>query len=415
MLIDRRDWLMMVAGNALAGWPLLGALGGAFQSKELTERERRIKRIIREYEQQGFHRTGTETDKRSADWLSREARTIGLDPKLEPFSLNRVDPIVSSLAVGERRIEGLPLFDGAFTGARGIRGRLGMLDSDAPIGLAETAPNAAATGALGEARRKNRHQAIVCITRGERPGLCPSNADFFLEPFGPPVLQVSSEEASWLTEQARRVADSHFIANVKRKQVQAFNITARIAGTDSALLPLVVMTPRSGWWACASERGGGIACWLELMRALNANRPARDVLFVASSGHEIGHLGINAYVDSRPGIVKKSNTWIHLGANIGAATNPGNMLQASDDEMDARQSAAMSAVGLSVERRIPRGTIPRGEAEVVHQGGGRYVSVIGRNAFFHNPEDRGPAVVNLNAIARFADAFTTIAKVLSGR
>ena len=48
------------------------------------------------------------------------------------------------------------------------------------------------------------------------------------------------------------------------------------------------MTPRSGWYSCASERGGGIACWLELMRTLNGRAP-RDVLFVASSGHELGH------------------------------------------------------------------------------------------------------------------------------
>ena len=69
---------------------------------------------------------------------------------------------------------------------------LGVLGSDAPIAFAELAPNAADAGALGEARRQNRHQAIVVITRGARPGFCPSNADSFLRPFGPPVLQVAS-------------------------------------------------------------------------------------------------------------------------------------------------------------------------------------------------------------------------------
>src|SRR5439155_393649 len=61
------------------------------------------------------------------------------------------------------------------------------------IGLTEIAPNTAGAGELGEARRQNRHQAIVVVTRGARPGLCPSNADSFLRPFGPPVLQVTSE------------------------------------------------------------------------------------------------------------------------------------------------------------------------------------------------------------------------------
>jgi hypothetical protein len=56
-----------------------------------------------------------------------------------------------------------------------------MLDSDAEIGLAELRPNHAAAGRLGDARRRHGHRAIVCVTRGARPGLCPSNADCFLE------------------------------------------------------------------------------------------------------------------------------------------------------------------------------------------------------------------------------------------
>jgi len=414
MLMNRRDWLLTAARNALVWSIVPRSRHAAKRRNERTERESRIERIIRAYEDQGSHRTGTEIDKRSGEWLCDEVRRIGFVPTREPFTLNRVEPIVALLIVGERRIEGLPLFDGAFTGANGLRGRLGRLDSGAPIGLTEAAPNTAAVGPLGEARRGNRHQAIVCITRGDRPGLCPSNADRFLDPIGPSVLQVSSEEASWLTEQANKGAEAQLVTHVRRKRVQAFNITASIRGSDSTLPPLVVMTPRSGWWSCASERGGGLACWLELMRALRANQPARDVLFVASSGHELGHLGINAYVDRRPGIVKKSIAWMHLGANIGAATDPRNTLQASDDELEARWAAAMTSAGLSVDRRIPRGTVPRGEAEVVHRGGGRYVSVIGGNALFHNPADRGPAAIDPNAIARFADALATIAMALAG-
>jgi len=282
-----------------------------------------------------------------------------------------------------------------------------------PIGLTEAVPNTAAAGPLGDARRSNRHTAIVCITRGGRPGLCPSNADLFLRPFGPPVLQVSSEEATWLQDAARQGTGVHVIAQVTRTSVEALNVVATLAGADRSLPPLVVMTPRSGWWTCASERGGGIACWLELMRELKTAHLARDVVFVASSGHELGHLGINAFVDRRPGIVAKSAGWMHLGANIGAAQDAGTTIQASDDEFERRQAEAIAAAGLTINRRNPRGTVPGGEAEVVHRGGGRYVSVIGRNALFHNPADRGPDVVDARAIAAFIDAFTQMAKGLA--
>jgi hypothetical protein len=295
-----------------------------------------------------------------------------------------------------------------------VTGRFGPIDGDADIGVVEAPPNSAGAGALGDARRRGRHRAIVCVTRGGQPGLCPNNADVFLEPFGPPVLQVSSEHASWLSDAAARGASGQVIAQVRRTPDASFNVTARIAGADSSRPPLVVMTPRSGWYSCASERGGGIACWIEVMRALRPARPARDVLFVASSGHELGHLGINAFVANRPGIVAASAGWMHFGANIGAAVEPGNVVQASDDDFEGRLAKEMEAAGLRIDRRVPRGTVPGGEAEVVHRGGGRYVSVIGRSGVFHNPADRGAATVDPAVIARFANAFITVARGLAG-
>jgi hypothetical protein len=385
----------------------------ATQSTERSPIERRIAQLVQEFGEQGIHRTGTDVDRRSADWLSAQISQRGLAPSLEPFPLSRVDTIDATLTVGARRFQGVPLFDAAFTDGAGISGRIGPLDSDADIGLTETVPNQAAAAALGSARRANRHKALVCITHGQRPGLCPSNADLFREPFGPPVLQVSSEDGAWLVEQARAGTQVRLLVHVKRTPATAMNVTTTIGGADSTKPPLVIMTPRSGWYACASERGGGIVCWLELMRTLKGTRPARDILFVASSGHELGHLGINAFVDTRSGIVKNSVGWMHFGANIGAAVDPGNTVQASDDEFEARLTREMTLAGLSIDRRVLRGTIPGGEAEVVHRGGGHYVSVIGSNALFHNPEDRGVKVVDPAVIARFVDVFTNVAKTLA--
>jgi hypothetical protein len=223
------------------------------------------------------------------------------------------------------------------------------------------------------------------------------------------------------------------VAPARRTPASAFNITARIKGRSSRLPPLVVMTPRSGWYACASERGGGMVCWLELMRTFTRSQFERDVLFVASSGHELGHLGIDAYIDRNPGIVKQSAGWIHLGANIGASAQPGtpapaeedpasrhataaagggHTIQASDDEFEAILSRAMEGASLGVARRNPRGNVPGGEAEAVHRGGGRYVSVIGANALFHNPADRGVDAVDVAVIARFTRVFAEVARAL---
>ncbi len=71
---------------------------------------------------------------------------------------------------------------------------------------------------------------------GCRPGLCASNADAFLQPFGPPVLQVSSEHASWLQEQAQRRAAVHVVTHVTRTPADAFNVTAKMTGADATLM-----------------------------------------------------------------------------------------------------------------------------------------------------------------------------------
>jgi len=401
--VTRREWLWLAGQGALL----------AQQPARDGDAERRVAQLIHAFEEQGIHRTATAVDGRSGDWLARQVEEAGLKPAREIFSISRVDPVATGVSSSGRRVEGVAMFDGGFTGPEGVRGRIGPLAGDAPVGLVEIAPNTAGAGALGSARHQNRHRAIVAITRGGRPGLCPSNAEAFLKPFGPPVVQISSQEAEWLGGLAREGAEVAVIAQVQRTSAEAFNVTTSIAGRDRSLPPLVIMTPRSGWWTCASERGGGIACWLELMRSLRDTKPGRDVLFVASSGHELGQMGIEIYAERRPGLVQRSRAWMHFGANVGAAQDPGNTIQASDDELEALMAKSMTAAGLSIERGVPRGTAPGGEAGVVHRGGGRYLSIIGRSALFHNPADRGPEAADPNAIARFAAAFTGIAKSLA--
>jgi hypothetical protein len=83
--------------------------------------------------------------------------------------------------------------------------------------------------------------------------------------------------------------------------------------------------------------------------------------------------------------------------------------------MEAMMADAMAEAGLRIDRRHPRGVAPLGEALNVHRGGGRFISIIGRNDLFHNPADRGPDVVDLDVIERFAQAFARVAVSLAGK
>jgi hypothetical protein len=333
---------------------------------------------------------------------------LGAEPELEPFALNRVDPQSCYLRIADRRIDGVPLFDATFTDGEGVRGGLGPLGSDAEIGLAETVPVTLmdplkGQAALAEARR-SRHKAVVLLTRGSRPGLFLLNAGSFSKPIGPPTVQVSSIESEWLKEQAQQRAEARLVAHASRTAAQAFNVAVKIAGTNPALAPLVLMAPRSGWWQCASEQGSRLACWLEAIRVLANGRPARDTFFVALSGHELGFLGIDAYLKLRGDLVKRAHMWIFFGSDIGAPGQP-NLIHASDDELEQWAVLAMEKEGLTVNAKERHGSAARGEARAVQQGGGRFVTLVCGSDLYHNVDDRWPEALDVAILARYASAF----------
>ena len=372
--------------------------------------EQRVAAVIQAYDAQGNHRTGTEVDKASAEWLANQVRKLGAEPSLEPFTLSRVDPQLCYLRIRDRRIDGVPLFDADFTAVEGVRGRLGPLGSDAEIGLAETTPfrlmdpiGTEERNQVAEARR-SRHKAVVLLARGAKPGLFLINAPAFTKPFGPPMLQVSSRESDWLKEQAETRAKVTVVVQAKRTAARAFNVTAKIAGSKERLGPIVVMAPRSGWWQCASEQGSRLACWLEVIRVLAAGSPARNCFFVALSGHELGYLGMDAYLKSRSALIKHARAWIFFGSSIGEPRQP-NLIHASDDALEQWTVAAMEKEGLTVNAKAPHGSHARGETGAVQQGGGRFVTLACGTEVFHNVADRWPEAVDVANLARYARAF----------
>jgi hypothetical protein len=370
----------------------------------------RISILFKEYDSQGFHRTGTETDTQSAFWLADRVQNTGQVPHMIRFPHKRIDTINGILYIGDVRVSGVPCFDGTFTDSRGIQGRLGTLDGNNAIAVVDSWSLGAR--ASYSARSGNRFKGIVIISdasaAGIRPGLVLSNAERFDSPFGPPVLQVSSEDKKLIFKAIQDAKPVRLAAEVKKTSVEAINVEVHIKGTQPNLAPVVVMTPRSGWWHCASERGGGIACWLEMIRALSESRPKRTVIFIASSGHELGHLGLEVFLDHNRDLVKRARLWIHLGANFAAIQPSQVRIQASDKDIEDSTLDAMARTGIQPDIRMPVGSRPLGEARNIHDGQGRYISLLGNNPYFHHIDDRWPHAVNLKKAQRLIDAFTQI-------
>lgn len=407
--MDRRTFLFASGAAACA------ALSSRLRAQTPTaDRIARVDAIIRDYDAQGVHRTASAVDRQSADWLREQAVRAGAQAELEPFALQRIDPGRTVLTVGGDTIPGLPFFDATFTGRAGVSGTLGTADSDAPIAVVVLdGPAISSEGqSIAALRRSGRHRAIVALTDGAAPGLTPSNAAAFDHPYGIPVLQVGSEHRARLDAARAGAEQVTLVVEATRTPAQAHNVVASVRGRQPQLPPLIVMTPRSGWWHCAAERGGGIACWLETARVLAAAQLPRTTLLIASSGHELGHYGLDRFLDSRPTLIAEAAAWIHLGANIGAAGGR-SRLQASDEDIAAIALRALATAGSGVAQQVPRGTVPGGEARNIHLRGGRYVSLLGSSPVFHSIVDRWPAAVDTAAVAAYAAAIAELASVLA--
>lgn len=372
--------------------------------------ENRLARIVSTYDSQGDHRTATHADTLSAMWLRQEVRELGISAACESFFLNRVDPRSCYLQVDGRHIGGVPLFDARFTSAGGVSGKFGVFGSDADIALLSsdasmpTKVGEKPRGAL-EQIRSSGYKGIVMLTVGARAGLSLINATFFGRTNGPPTIQISSEEATWLQDRARRRMAAKLVLQVSKRRARGLNVTARVPGANKTLSPIVISTPRSGWWHCASERGGGLACWLDTMRLLSSKRVQRDCYFVALTGHELGFLGIKEYLRRRPALLERVHTWIHFGANLGAPRSV-LRLQTSDGHLRAMASEFLTQAGAEIEKDAAVGGIPRGEASILQRNGVRYLAPIGESAVFHHASDRWPDALDIAGLARQSTAFS---------
>jgi hypothetical protein len=353
----------------------------------------------------GTHRTATAGDAAGAQWLADMVAQLGAVPVIESYGLERLDPITAFVEFDGRRIHGVPVFDAPATPAGGIEGRLGLPGSGAEIEVVALSPHAVYSPDYEALRRDQRHAALIIVCAGARPGLALLNAERFRTPFGAPAVQVPSDAHDLLWAAALAGAKARMVVTSHRSPARAANVVVAITGREPQHSPVVVMTPRSSWWQSTAERGGGIVCWLETLRALLATKPAPNVVFTANSGHELGHLGLDDFLARRSGweqpIAAGGAVWVHYGANIGAASGALSVMSA-DPDFAAFAAGELARAGHPPERIAPPEVVPSGETRDIHRAGGRYVTLVGSNLWFHHPGDRWPEAVDVAAIAGIA-------------
>ncbi len=357
---------------------------------------------IRTWDDIADHRTGTEGDQATDDWLCNEIEAAGLVPEIEQFEFQRTRDNGCHLTVDQTSIEGIPCFDSAFSGRETFEGVLGREIPVFPLTPYDAHP---LNQVFDEFRARRSLPAIaVSAAEGVLPGLALINAEHTRNPIGAPVLQVSSEHTSFLDTALGQPVRLHI--DIERATGTAANIQTRVEGTNPEAPTWVIMTPKSSWWTSTAERAGGIVVWFALLRHFAGQPHESTLIFTANTGHELSHLGLDRFLEVQSELAETAG-WIHLGANF-IARGSEIRIQARDETDLGILQYALESRDIEVSHHTPTGTRPLGEARNVYDAGGRYVSILGTNPWFHQPTDRWPYTIDLDAAVRITDAFLAL-------
>lgn len=371
-------------------------------------------RRIRAYEEMGIHRTGRTADNHTTFWMTEELFKLGVDADWQTWRFPRVEIHDASIRFGGWDIPAVPTYDCSFTDHRGVTGVL-RRDNGPGIVVWEFAHDDQDRMAAGiyssfELARQDGVDGIILVM-GDPDGYpVLRNAERPLDPIDLPVLQVAPVDAGPILDALG--SEATMIVDGGRVDAPADNVTASIPGTDPDAAPVVLMTPKSGWYTCAAERGGGIAIWLEVAGRVAANPGRRTLNLVASSGHELHHLGLDHYISELGAAAHDVHMWMHLGASIGSK-NGQPRFAASDDELFNVTADALQQQGLEREP-FPVGNSGFGEARNIGEIGGRFASFLGGHPYFHSPQDTYDRCIDPESLAKHTDAAEQIVRHMLG-
>ncbi len=278
------------------------------------------------YSQLGEHRTGTDGEEITTDWIAQQLEEAGLQTSFQTFSLRQFFVRETSLIVGDQQVECFPWWYPCQTGPRPIRaqlapfgasndllkGRMALIkvsanrwrDASFRPDIEKTIQNIAKAGAL----------AVVVVIEAPSKELVAINTSEQVGPWPIPVVLVGLQDELALAIAVGKSSQvSLLVDGMDKPQAKARNVFGRY---DRGKDVIVISTPKSGWFHCGGERGPGVALSLALARWVGQRQPRVSYWFDFNSGHERFNLGTRMFLKEVAPPPSQVRCWLHLGANI---------------------------------------------------------------------------------------------------
>ncbi len=417
----RRD---IIIGSAAA--PLAGAAAAGVPAAPGVAA---VRADLDRYVGFGGKQSGGAGDNGCGDWLAAELGLAGFTVEQRAISVPWFAPGRCEITAGGSSAPLWPQPIVVPTGDEGVTGPLVRVDAagraDAPLAGAIALvdlPHGRWSSALArpvrapvEAAFAAGARAAVVITNGPTGQVIALNADGRAPMFARPVGLLAPADAGPMLAAAMQRGAATVTLTGEGGRRPAFNLVGRLARGDRPWV--VVSTPRSGWFGCAGERGGGIAAWLALARWAPAALPGHNLAFLCNSGHEYENLGAQEALKAAAPKPEETGFWLHLGANLAARDWHEGLLGIEPlAGTDSQRYLVVSAPLLPAARRLfaglaglespyPSTRFSAGELTAIIAAGYPLVAGVFGVHRFHHVADDDARCLSADAVAATTEAF----------
>lgn len=375
--------------------------------------------VIR-YAEMGDHRTGTRVDHATSNWIRDRLRDVGIPAELDPWPLRQFQLEACWVEIFGERIGAFPLWHPTAIGPVPLTEPVVLDDGTQNVsgGIALTqfvdvmvTSKSDHAGTIERLAQAGAAAIIGCTPHksGEIYGqnvIPPHNQS----PWPIPVAMIAPVHWHVLAQAAADCRQVKLTLSGQDDQTAvANNVVARL---ERGPRWVVISTPQSGWFRSAGERGSGVALLLELARWAASNNGEQSYLFLSTSGHEIGHMGIHNIL--RQDILPEpasTDCWLHLGSSIASrqfseaegilspnGPEPESWLYCSDSMLMLLKSAFADVPHLNPKVY----DLQRGEIRWILERGYDAFALMGPQRFFHLASD-GPEAVDPELLKLTAD------------
>jgi hypothetical protein len=381
------------AGLGLAAAPSVGAAAVA----DPLSSERLWVDVVN-YAMFGDHRTGTAGDLLATGLLDHELVAAGYEMQRQWFDLQVFDLKRAEVRIGAAKLQAFPLWTPKAGLAAGPLSRAAAKGAVAlltlPYGTGAALETSQAWRKPMQAAIDGGAAAVVVVTENPLGEFMAYNCAANMPPWPVPVVGVAGRDGPALQAALGQRVD--VVLTGTMRPGRSNNLIATRKGPGK---PLIVSTPKSGWFRCAGERGSGLAIWLGLAR--HFARSDRHLIFMAASGHEFDGYGGRQFAEHLAPKPAEARGWVHIGANVAAYDfalvdgkvtrldhpQAGRRLAVSDALLPAAKAAFAGQPSYETPVDVDKEGAPGELAEYQRRGYQPLVGMVGLHPLHHTRRD----------------------------